>query len=74
MLLEHGDPLACEFFNDAENINGRPNRRKPLGEFKSKLHVGLCHFQQLCLDKPARLPWLKKNQTPYLNRYPSSSV
>src|SRR5258706_11501189 len=24
------------------HFNGRPNRRKPLGEFKSKLHVGLC--------------------------------
>ena len=45
ILLEHGDPLACEFCNDAENFKGRPNRRKPLGEFKSQLHVGLRHFQ-----------------------------
>jgi hypothetical protein len=26
-LLEHGDALVCEFYNDAENFNGRPYRR-----------------------------------------------
>ncbi len=29
-----------EFCNDTEKFNGRPNRRKLLGEVKSKLHVG----------------------------------
>jgi hypothetical protein len=76
MLPEHVDPLACEFCIDAEKINGRPNRRKPLNEFKSKLHVGYVPFPATLLDKPARLPWLKKNQTLSLNplnRYSSSS-
>src|ERR1700738_3536853 len=62
MLPEHGDPLTCEFCNDTGKFNGRPNRRKPLGEFKSKLHVGLCHFQQLCLISPhVCRGWKKSN-------------
>ena len=49
ILPEYGDPGACEFCDDTGKFKGRPNRRKPLSEIKSKLHVGLCHFQQLCL-------------------------
>ena len=46
---EHVDPLACEGCNHTEIFNRRPDGRKPLGEFKSKLHIGLYYFQQLCL-------------------------
>jgi hypothetical protein len=34
----------------------------------------LVPFPAALLDKPARLPWVKKKQTLSLNRYPSSSV
>jgi len=37
MLPKHGDPLASKFFNDLEKLNGRPNRRKPLTEFKRNI-------------------------------------
>jgi hypothetical protein len=52
MLPEHGDPPACEFCDDTGKFNGRSNRRKPLSEFNSELHVGLSDFQQLCLKSP----------------------
>lgn len=52
MLPEHGNPLACELFHDPEKLNRRLNRRKLLGEFQSKLHVGLRYFQQLRLIGP----------------------
>jgi len=52
MLPEQGDPLGCEFCYDVEKLNGRPNRRQPLAEFKRKLHISLCHFRQLCLISP----------------------
>jgi hypothetical protein len=49
ILLEQRDPLACEFRRDAENVERRPDRRKPLGEFESKLHIGQRHIQKLGL-------------------------
>jgi hypothetical protein len=39
MLQEHGAPLAREFCSDTEKFDGRPNRRKPPSELKSKFHV-----------------------------------
>jgi hypothetical protein len=33
----------------------------------------LVRFREASLDKPARMPWLKKNQSLSLDRYPLSS-
>jgi hypothetical protein len=44
------------------------NPRVSLSEFKSKSHVGLCDFLVALLDKPARLPWQKKDRTLSLQR------
>lgn len=49
MFPDHEDLPACKLCNNGPNFKRRSDRRKPLDEFESELHVCLCHFQKLRL-------------------------